>query len=107
MKKLPLILFLALFMFVNPIYSQYTDWINYTTGKIVLSLAIDGDYLWVGTTGGLVKLNTITGDPIFFNKTNSVLPENSINAIAIDSSGNKWFGTSGGLVNMMEQTGLS
>ncbi|CUS92465.1 Two component regulator propeller [Candidatus Kryptonium thompsonii] len=50
----------------------------------------------VGAEGGLVKLNMLTGEKIYYTKATG-LPDNSVLAIAIDSQGNKWIGTDGGL----------
>lgn len=76
-------------------YSQNPEWINYTNGNYIPCLTEEGDYIWVGTSGGLVKLNKNTGSSIFYNKLNSGLPDNSVESIAIDNSGNKWIGTWG------------
>ncbi|MAT58772.1 MAG: hypothetical protein CMF23_12440 [Ignavibacteriae bacterium] len=79
------------------LYSQNPEWISYSSGKIIRATAIEGDSIWVGTNGGLVKLNKLTGETIFYNKSNSGLPDNDVISIAIDESGNKWIGTYGGL----------
>ncbi len=86
---------LALVLTSNLLFSQNPEWINYTNGQIVFSLADEGNHLWVGTIGGLVKLDKSTGQMQFFNSANG-LPDNWVNAIAIDQQGNKWIGTSGG-----------
>ncbi|MCL5990502.1 MAG: hypothetical protein M1419_00155 [Bacteroidetes bacterium] len=71
---------------------------NYTSGNYVLSMEEEGNYLWVGTyNGGLIKLNKSTYEFEIFNRWNSGLPNNQILSIAIDSFGNKWIGTKGGL----------
>jgi ligand-binding sensor domain-containing protein len=81
---------------INPSLSQTQEWIVYTNGKYIHCLADEGEYLWVGTDGGgLIKLNKLTGEFILFN---SGLPSNRVYAIAIDKQGNKWIGTSAGLV---------
>ena len=80
---------------INPSLSQTQEWIVYNAnGKDINCLAQEGNYLWVGTDGGgLVKLNKSTGEFIVYDKWNSKLPDNWINAIAIDEQGNKWIGT--------------
>lgn len=72
------------------------SWIQYTDGEDITVLVEDGNYLWVGTTGGLVQLDKTTGNTAFFNNANSDLPRNHIRALELDSSGNLWVGTSGG-----------
>jgi hypothetical protein len=79
------------------LYSQNPEWINYTNGNSVSALAVEGTYIWAGTTGGLVKIDKTSGASVFYNKSNSGLSYNGISSIAIDGSGNKWIGTGGGL----------
>jgi len=91
------ILLLTLF-FVEPISAQNSEWINYTCGKKVNRIAIEGNTVWAGTIrGGLVQLDMNSENIIVYNKANSDLPVNSVESIAIDGSGNKWIGTGGGL----------
>ncbi|NQT26017.1 choice-of-anchor D domain-containing protein [candidate division KSB1 bacterium] len=79
--------------------AQYADWENYTNGDEITAIAQEGGTLWIGTTGGLVKLDTTTRTAEHFNKTNSGLPMLDISAVKVDSLGNKWIGTMGaGLV---------
>ena len=58
MKKTlsPYLLFFCILVSISAVYSQNPEWINYTCGKDVRSLAEEGDYIWVGTYGGLVKI---------------------------------------------------
>ena len=51
--------------------------------------------MWVGTTAGLAAFDGTIWN--VFNTSNSPLPDNSINVIAIDDSNHKWIGTSNGL----------
>ncbi|MFA5031379.1 MAG: two-component regulator propeller domain-containing protein [bacterium] len=74
-------------------FAQYPNWINYTNGQRVEALADNGNELWIGTGGGLVKLDKTTDSMTFYNKANSGLPENVVTAIAVDKNGNKWIGT--------------
>ncbi|MCX7762036.1 MAG: hypothetical protein N2252_04250 [Candidatus Kryptonium sp.] len=94
------ILLLLIFLFYSsiPSSSQNPEWINFTYGNNVLAIAFEGNYVWVGTTGGLVRLDKTTGAMTFYNRANSGLPDNSVQSIAIDKQGNKWIGTwDGGL----------
>ena len=80
------------------LFAQNLEWMNYTSGDEIMALAEEGDYLWVGTFGGLVKLNKINSEGVFFNQLNSGLPDNLVRAITIDQDRIKWIGTwSGGL----------
>jgi len=96
-KNLAIVLF-AILIF-NLSFSQNPEWVNFTAnGNYINALAIEGDYIWVGTNGGgLVKLNMLTGEKVNYTK-GSGLPSNYVLAIAIDGQGNKWIGTwEGGL----------
>jgi ligand-binding sensor domain-containing protein len=98
MKKMIflLLLFISLTGFIN---AQTPQWINYTNGDNINALASEGNTMWVGTRGGLVELDKVTGISTFYNKVNSGLPDNDILAISIDENGTKWIGTAhGGLV---------
>jgi len=76
--------------------AQNSEWLNFSNGKFVKSIAFEGNFVWVGTTVGLVKINKITRETIFYDKTNSGLPSNYVKAIAIDNMGVKWIGTKDG-----------
>ncbi len=97
MKRFLYFLISICFSLNSTVLSQNPEWINYTNGQDINSIAIEDDYLWAGTTGGLVKLNKTTGESTFYNKANSGLPGNNISSIAIDGNNNKWIGTSNGL----------
>jgi hypothetical protein len=72
------------------------EWSVYLARKQINCLANEGEYIWVGTAGGLVKLNKSTGEFIVYDKWNTKLPGNYVTAIAIDEQRNKWIGTWGG-----------
>jgi ligand-binding sensor domain-containing protein len=92
MKKFTIIFIIGV-VFSYSLRSQAPQWLNYTNGDFVNALTTEGIYMWIGTTGGLVKTNTVTGEPLFYNKSNSGLPDNFVLSIAIDAQGHKWFGT--------------
>jgi len=101
MKSRPYI-FLSILVSVllsSGLWAQYANWTQYTNGRHITSTAMEGGSIWVGTTGGMVRVDTLTLDTQFFNTANSGLPSNDISAIAVDNQGNKWIGTKGkGLV---------
>jgi ligand-binding sensor domain-containing protein len=73
----------------------YPAWTNYINGDYVQAVAIHGNDVWAGSIygGGLVKINRITEEKVFYTHANSGLPDNYVNAIAIDSNGHTWIGT--------------
>ena len=78
------IIYAILIMIASVTFAQNPKWINYTDSRVVRALAIEGDYIWAGTDGGVVKFNKITGEKTFYNRSNSGLPDNNIYSIAID-----------------------
>jgi ligand-binding sensor domain-containing protein len=95
-------LLITIIVFSCYINAQNTQWINYTNGDGIICLADQDSTMWVGTNGGLVKLDKTTGIPTFFNMANSGLTQNIIRLIAVEDNGTKWIGLShfyhGGLV---------
>jgi ligand-binding sensor domain-containing protein len=93
-SRLNIFLSVVVLILLSPgIRAQYADWTQYTNGRHITATAMEGGLLWVGTTGGLVRVDTLTFDTQFFNTANSGLPSNDISAIAVDNQGNKWIGT--------------
>ncbi|MEN6512092.1 MAG: two-component regulator propeller domain-containing protein, partial [Chloroherpetonaceae bacterium] len=79
-------------------YAENPQWLNFTNGNQINAIVEEGNTMWVGTDGGLVSIDKTTGDPTFYNSSNSGLPNNYVWSIAIDGSGTKWIGTlAGGL----------
>lgn len=72
-----------IFWAFNFLFSQSPEWVNFTANKNILSLTVEGNYIWVGTKGGLVRLNMLTGEKVNYNSANSGLPDNYVHAIAI------------------------
>lgn len=80
-------------------YAQTDEWTNFTSSNNVRAIAQADTLLWLGTDGGLVKYNMITGKKGLFTCTNSKLPWNVITCLAVDTGKSLWIGTNGkGLV---------
>ena len=86
---LPAIL-LGILIYSNSIYSQNSEWINYTYNDEIQSIVGKNDTLWLATSGGLVKFNIKTEEKVYYNVSNSGLISNHISPIALDSLGNVW-----------------
>ncbi|HEY9045397.1 MAG TPA: two-component regulator propeller domain-containing protein, partial [Ohtaekwangia sp.] len=92
---------LSKFDVARNIFTNYTT--KNTSGKEglavnnILSLAIDGDYLWIGTeNGGLNRFNKRTGKFSHFMSVKndlSSLSDNSVWALYKDREGRIWIGT--------------
>ncbi|MBF0242731.1 MAG: hypothetical protein HQK64_09705 [Desulfamplus sp.] len=96
----------------NIIEKNYTSgWRVFTHGSIVydMSLSEDGQYVWVGTIGGLEKRDAETGKLIKVYTTADGLPNNEILVTESDGDGGVWLGTrktfvsgKGGLVHFLK-----
>jgi len=102
----------------TPFYKQDDTWTTFTTtdglaDNGVRAIAMDGgNRLWFGTYGGGVSVLDHGGTP--FDKgddtwttftTADGLADDYIRAIAVDSGGRLWFGTSSGGVSMLDHRG--
>ncbi len=88
-------LFAVLITIVSSVFCE--EWEGYNTQNFVTCTARESAYLWIGSYGGVVRLNTVNGEKNYYDKTNSLLPDTAITCLAIDSHGNKWIGTMQGL----------
>jgi len=97
-------LLVGLLLYIPILLSQVPnpEWRNYTNGETIQSITEEGNFLWVGTQGGLVKLNKTTSQQEFYNKGNSILPSNFITSVAVDPDGWKWVSTYNGLVKFKD-----
>jgi ligand-binding sensor domain-containing protein len=99
------ILFLFTFHLIITTNAQDPQWINYTYGEVVFTLAEDEDSIWTGSYGGIVKYDKITGNHTFWNRLNSGLPNNDVRWITIDGSGAKWIGMNHAGIAKFDTTG--
>jgi ligand-binding sensor domain-containing protein len=77
---------------------QTDNWLSYTDTKSVTALADAGDFLWVGTRGGLVKYQKYNGEKTLFNSSNSELKTNHITTVTLSNDKSIWVGTLNGEV---------
>ena len=71
------------------------NWVNYTNPNDVRSLAWEGNYIWAGTTSGVVRWNVLDGSYHIYTTADG-LAGNFVAHIAVDGFGNKWFDTAHG-----------
>jgi ligand-binding sensor domain-containing protein len=88
---------LVLFLLSSAVFAQYAEWQNFTNGNYVQDVAADAAYMWVATTGGLVRIAHAGGAATFYNsRVTSGLPANNVTCLVVDAAGRLWTGTSGG-----------
>ncbi len=86
--------FICILVFVSVNLAQTTSkWTIYSDGNKVSAFADDNNYLWIGTWGGLVRLDKSNETMKFYNRSNSPMPSNAVSVITTDAFGNKWIGT--------------
>ena len=74
-----------------PAQAQAYTWTNYTNGNYVEALAVQGDILWVGTRGGVVRWDLTDGSYVKYLAPHG-LPDNWVSAVVVDTVGRPWFG---------------
>ena len=83
-------------------YTPYGDnWLYFTNGNAIQSLAMEGSTLWVGTEGGVVRWDVTTGQYVKYTTADG-LADNDVLAVAVDGAGSKWFGTGSGGVSRFD-----
>ena len=81
------------------VFSRNPEWIIYDRSpNEILCIENDGNLIWAGSSDGLIELEKLSGEITFYDTSNSGLPDNWIESIAIDRDGNRWIGTNAGLV---------
>jgi len=58
------------------------DWLVYQTPDLY-SIALDGNYLWAGGTGGLLRWDRTTGDVLHYLAPQTPLPDNGVNGVLL------------------------
>ena len=66
-------------------------WTSYTNGNYVRALALQGNTLWAGGLGGLVRWDPETGGYVKYTARDG-LPDNQVNSIALGADGALWVG---------------
>lgn len=77
---------------------KFPGWRLLANGNNTLAVAELNDVVWIGTAGsGLVRFDKQTHQMTTYTRLNSLLPDNWVQALAVDSSQRLWIGTRRGL----------
>lgn len=88
------------------IYPAVGDWTTYTNMNYSKQILLRNGYLWVATTGGLVKFNL--SDETYRKITNvEGLGGNYLYSLAVDTAGTFWFGAKNGTLTKYNPQGNS
>lgn len=93
-----LIYLITFIVYTLPVFGQ-SQWANYVNDHIIYATAVEGDIVWVGSQGGLTKINRVTGEKQSFLPSNSGMKGFGIQSILVEDDGTKWLGgENGGLM---------
>ncbi len=73
-------------------------WVNLTFTNHVTAIEKTGPVWWIGTTGGLIKYDTVSKAITVFNRGNSELKANYMNDLTVDDNQKLWVATKNGLM---------
>jgi ligand-binding sensor domain-containing protein len=68
-------------------------WKNLTSKEWVYSIDEEDDFLWVGTSGGLVKLNKQTKESVAFDRATARIPDNNVLSLCVEANNYIWLGS--------------
>lgn len=71
-------------------------WQSLSNANWISDIAIDGDYVWAATGGGVVRWDRAGGSYVKYTTADGLL-DNVVYCVAVDQAGQKWFGTSYGV----------
>ena len=105
MKKYIVVGFIAIAMtcFINHEISAQGVWKNYTNANCINDIAIEGDYIWCATTGGVVRWDRRDGSYVKYTSADG-LSHNAVNCVTIGPDDVKWFGTGYGVSRFDDRT---
>ncbi|HVP35602.1 MAG TPA: hypothetical protein VMT04_01270, partial [Terriglobales bacterium] len=105
MRRLIFIIFWII-IFTRSIFPAVGDWATYTNMNYSKQLLLKNGYLWVATTGGLVKFDL--SDDTYRKITNvDGLGGNYLYSLAVDTAGTFWFGAKNGTLTKYNPQGNS
>ena len=101
MKKKYLCLQFILLLFMIPCFWAAKDvnrrhFLNYGPTNNVQAVRVQGDNLWIATTGGLVHFNR-SDSSFTFHQMSDGLPGHLINDLEFDATGTLWIATNNGI----------
>src|SRR5262245_58370717 len=70
--------------------AQSPQWLNFNAAAFCNGIGIENNFVWVATSGGLVRLDRTDGTRVFYNAANSGIEVNEVTELLIDRNGIKW-----------------
>jgi ligand-binding sensor domain-containing protein len=103
MKKILALLFV--FLYSQNFPQQASNWKIYTSMSTINDFVISNNAIWGATTGGAFEYNPINKTYKKFTKVEGMTGIN-ITATSLDNSGNVWFGSSNGALDVLNTATL-
>lgn len=102
-RRVDLKIYLTIFLYFIPeVYAENPIWTNYTNTDKVFAILDGSTHIWVGTDGGLVRINKSTEEVKCYTRANSGMPGHHITALSIDSADHLWVGSYRSGIGMLE-----
>lgn len=86
-------------------FAQLKNWSSHTSHEMVTCMLNNENNLWIGTNGGLVRLNKQSGGKQFFNRSNG-LPSTAVSALAMNDEGELWLSSEDCIISKYNGTGF-
>ena len=83
----------------QPLADMHPEWTSYTHADQINDIVVQDGYLWLATTGGVLRRDIATDEELRFT-TEHGLPDNFAMAAAAALDGSLWFGMGDGLVRI-------
>ena len=82
------------------------EWRTYTSMRSVADVALseDSQYVWAATSGGAFRVKLIDRTDILQLRNSNGLSDNELTAVAVDASGNTYFGGRSGSLDIWSRT---
>ena len=95
MKTISIIIGISITVFSSFSYAGGV-WTKYNNAQYIRDIAIEENYIWCATEGGVIKWNKIDGTHRIITTTDG-LSDDFVTAVIVDKNGVKWFGTNNGV----------
>lgn len=74
---------------------EFLAWNHYTVPPTIYDVAFEGNFVWAATQNGVIRWNRNDHTYLTFTTADG-LADNFVLSVAVDTAGNKWFGTANG-----------
>lgn len=94
-----------LFTFISmSLFLQASVWNHYMAARSVNSITCQDQYIWIGSESGLSRHSTDGSQVVNYTFANSDMPFEAVSCSALDTDGNLWIGSRGGIAQMIGDT---